>query len=422
MRDRDEPADSVAAPAGRAPLWPGVEDPAALLTAIADWLHGYGNRSTRRTYAEGLGLPNSAQDLRQWLTAPTATATWASALGRYASALGLADLDVSPATSAPGRVPPPAARGRLRELHWFRWCAATGLDPLDAGAQHVTAWLDALGDAGAARATRDRMLATVKALYSTLADAGLTSGNPAAIHRGRLGLRNTGHTSRTVTLTTDQVRELFEAAGRTRRGVRPISPLRAQAVVALFTLGLRVTELCDLDRDDLHVTRGRRALRVTGKGAKLRVVYLSRLADEALSAYLRARDTAAGAHAGSAVATAPTTGVSATGEPLIASVTGGRSTRQGIWQLLRRLARSAGGTLADVAENLHPHALRHFYVTTAVEAGAQLVHVQADVGHSSVDTTEGVYNAAARDPRRSAVDLVAAALTGEADERNGSSP
>ncbi|MFC7615293.1 tyrosine-type recombinase/integrase [Actinokineospora soli] len=77
-----------------------------------------------------------------------------------------------------------------------------------------------------------------------------------------------------------------------------------------------------------------------------------------------------------------------------------------MWQLLRRLAAAGGEPLRDVAEAMHPHALRHFYVTTAVEAGAQLVHVQADVGHSSIDTTEQVYNSAARDPGRSAVDLV----------------
>ena len=79
-----------------------------------------------------------------------------------------------------------------------------------------------------------------------------------------------------------------------------------------------------------------------------------------------------------------------------------------MWQLLRRLAEATGDP--GIAGVLHPHALRHFYVTTAVEAGAQLVHVQADVGHTSVDTTEQVYNSAARDPARSAVDLVADAL------------
>lgn len=282
---------------------------------------------------------------------------------------------------------------------------AQGVDPLAARSADVKAWLEDLDDAGAAVATRDRMLGTLKALYGYLADAGLVDGNPAALNRRRLGLATGGRASSTVTLTTTQVRALFEVAGTPRRGVSALGVLRAQAVVGVFTLGLRVSELCSLDRADLHVTRGRKALRVTGKGDKPRIVYLSAPAEAALSAYLRARDTAAPATA-SVVADRR----AVAGTPLIANSVGERCTRQGVWQLLRRLARAGGPALADVADSMHPHALRHFYVTTAVESGAQLVHVQADVGHTSIDTTEQVYNAAARDPSRSAVDLVAEAF------------
>lgn len=387
-------------------IWPAVTDPAALLTEIAGWLHGYGNRNTRRTYAEGLGLPVTAPALREWADTPDMPPMWTGALARYAAALGITDLAATERPTGRGG-PPPAARGRLRTMHWFRWCASHRLDPLLAETTHVKVWLDALATAGAASATRDRMLATLKALYSYLAESGLTTGNPAALNRRRLGLRSTGRASGTVTLTITQVNALLEAAGHGGRGVRPIMAARARAVVALFTLGLRVTELCELDRTDLHVTRGRKALRVTGKGDKTRIVYLSEPADAALSAYLRARDAAEGD------TTVTRTGQAGGGTarvPLIATGTGGRCSRQSLWALLRRIARTADGPLADIADSLHPHALRHFYVTTAVEAGAQLVHVQADVGHTSIDTTEGVYNAAARDPSRSAVDVVADAL------------
>jgi site-specific recombinase XerD len=262
------------------------------------------------------------------------------------------------------------------------------VDPLTATSAHVKSWLDALTSADAAPATRDRMLATVKALYTHLADTGLAAGNPAALNRRRLGL-STPSTSSTVVLTTDQVRALYTAAGTPRRGAGALDTARAAAVVALFTLGLRVSELCALNRGDLHVTRGRRALRVHGKGGKTRVVYLHAAAEQALTGYLRERDAGAG--------TTPARRGVPVDSPLLVTRTGLRFRRQAVWQLLRRLS-------ADTP--LHPHALRHFYVTTAVEAGAQLVHVQADVGHSSIDTTEQVYNNAARDPSRSAVDLV----------------
>jgi site-specific recombinase XerD len=371
--------------------WPGTANPAELLDAVADWLGGYGNVATRRTYAEGLGLPTSPTDVREWLRDPGQT--WTAAVARYATTL---DATRPPAT----RRPPPAARGRLRHLHWFRWCAGRGIDPRTASSADVKTWLRALDEAGAAVATRDRLLATVKALYTHLADVGLAAGNPAGLDRRRLGLvKPRGTTSGTIVLTTGQVRALYDAAARPRQGAGPTDSARATAIVALFTLGLRVSELCDLDRADLHVTRGRRALTVHGKGGKTRVVYLHAAAERALAEYLR--------HTGDTTLPArrSTPGAST---PLLVTRTGNRFRRQAIWQLLRRLAAAAGDQ--DVAGAMHPHALRHFYVTTAVEAGAQLVHVQADVGHTSADTTEQVYNSAARDPARSAVDLVADAL------------
>ncbi|OZM72923.1 integrase [Amycolatopsis antarctica] len=387
--------------------WPGVTDPARLLAEIASWLRGYGNHGTRRTYAEGLGLPTGATGLRDWLEAPDTTGPWAAAVGEYAATLGLAGNVARHGTDRSTPRPPPGTPGRLRGLHWFRWCAERGTDPLTARSDDVKRWLDALDDADAAIATRDRFLGTLKALYGHLADAGLVAANPAALNRRRLGLRTSGHTSSTVTLTTAQVRALYDTAAHRRRGVSLLAARRTQAIVGLFTLGLRVSELCALDRADTHVTRGRRALRVTGKGDKPRIVYLSDPAESALTAYLRERDATTGS---ASVAITPAGRRAAGTGPLIANLRGGRSDRTGVWDTLRRLARAAGDPLADVADRMHPHALRHFYVTTAVEAGAQVVHVQADVGHTSVDTTEQVYNSAARDPSRSAVDLVADAF------------
>ncbi|HEX6358829.1 tyrosine-type recombinase/integrase [Actinophytocola sp.] len=434
--------------------WPGVDRPAELLKEVAEWLGGYGNRATRRTYAEGLGLPVTAADIGDWLPtddgAPKTVREpddWPRAVAGYAAVVGALPVERRAGTEGAGReterrrqeaqtpgagqedvgrsvdhagvrrqagrengrsgaagegtrrggagtaarhAPPPAARGRFRQLHWFRWCVSSGVDPLAATSMHIKAWLDALATAGAAPATRDRMLATVKALYTHLADTGLAAGNPAALNRRRLGLgAAAASTTGTVVLTTAQVKELFAAARTPRRGASALDTARAAAVVALFTLGLRVSELCALNRGDLHVTRGRRALRVHGKGGKTRVVYLHKAAEDALAEYLRERDGNAG--------TAPARRTVPVDSPLLVTRGGQRFRRQAVWQLLRRLS-------ADTP--LHPHALRHFYVTTAVEAGAQLVHVQADVGHTSIDTTEQVYNNAARDPSRSAVDLV----------------
>ncbi|AXB42593.1 tyrosine-type recombinase/integrase [Amycolatopsis albispora] len=396
-------AADVLTPASR---WPHAAEPVALLAEIAEWLGGYGNQQTRRTYAEGLGLPVSADQLQEWAQPLDGPDEWAAAVHRYARTV-LPPSAFSPVAPERQPGPPPAPRGRLRHLHWFRWCATHGVDPARAGTEHVKAWLAELTAADAAPATRDRMLATVKTLYAHLAGAGVATGNPAALSRRRLGLTATAaSTSSTITLTGTQVAALHAAAAAPRRGASELDTARAAAIVALFTLGLRVSELCGLDETDLHITRGRRALRVHGKGGKVRIVYLSAPADAALTHYLSVRAASEGR--GDALARRGHVGA-ASERPLLVTRGGNRFQRQAIWQLLRRIAASAGEELAPVADAMHPHALRHFYVTAAVEAGAQLADVQSDVGHSSIDTTRKVYDHAAPDPARSAIDLVAAA-------------
>ncbi|MBM7774481.1 site-specific recombinase XerD [Actinokineospora baliensis] len=377
--------------------WPGVGDPVRLLAEVTGWLRSYGAASTRRTYAGGLGLPTSVPELRDWLS--RADHTWVTALRGYADTLDLtAALHAEITTPRLNR--PPTREGRFRALHWFRWCATTGTDPLAAHTTDVLTWHDALRAAGAAPATRTRMLATVRTLYQHLAAAGLVAGNPADLDRRRLGLRDPQPAKAVLTLTTGQVAALLTAATTRRPGASPRDRLRARAVVALFTLGLRVSELCDLDHPDLHTTRGRRALRVTGKGGKVRTVYLSDLAEAALADYLNA--VPASPH------TAVTIGSPIPEAPLLLSRAGTRCDRRDVWSLLRRLAVAA--ELPELAGAMHPHALRHFYVTTAMEQGARVTDVQTDVGHARVDTTQRVYNHAAPHPDRSAAAGVGAAI------------
>jgi site-specific recombinase XerC len=178
------------------------------------------------------------------------------------------------------------------------------------------------------------------------------------------------------------------------------------AVVGLLTLGLRVSELVGLDRDDLVVTGGEAVLRVLGKGGVRREVYLTELAAVALRSYLEERDRAAG------TSTPAVRGRTAAGRtPLIATRAGGRCSRFDVNALLRRVALTAGPALADVAEKVHPHALRHAYVTIALEQDARIQHVQADVGHASIATTQ-YYDRGRRTRDTTAADLVAAAITG----------
>lgn len=363
--------------------WPGVDDPDALRDQVAGWLAQYANAGTRRTYALALGLPVG----------------WADALGGAAP---------PPPSTASG--PPPAPRGRLHGLAWFRWCAARGLDPRDATAAHVTAWLHALDALGAARRTRQRMLSTLSALYGHLAATGVVAANPAALHRGRLGLTGGARdASPTVRLTAEQLAALLAAAGTLHfaraAALDRLLRRRAVAVVALLTLGLRISELTGLDRGDRYRTGGDDVLRVVGKGGVHREVYLTGLVRDALEAYLVERDRFTGS---AAPALRGRTGAAAT--PLVATRDGRRCARADLYRLLRRVAVAAGPELDGVADRVHPHALRHAYVTIALERGVPIQHVRADVGHASIATTEH-YDRGLRTRSTTGADAVAAAIS-----------
>ncbi|ODT99055.1 MAG: integrase [Pseudonocardia sp. SCN 72-86] len=358
--------------------WPGVADPDVLRAQLLDWFSQYDNAGTRRTYAYALGLPIA----------------WVDALGG------------APAAGST-RKPPAAAPGPLHGLAWFRWCATRDLDPRQATSAHVKAWLHALSAAGAARRTRQRMLATLSALYGHLAETGAVTANPAAIDRRRLGLVvSTREPSPTIRLTAGQVAALLDASTTLRHSpaLRALYASRARAVIALLTLGLRISELTGLDRDDLVRTGGDQVLRVHGKGGVRREVYVTDLARQALSDYMAERDRAG------ATAVPARRGTSrANAEPLIATRDGNRCSRVDLYKLLRRVAAAAGPELADVADRIHPHALRHAYVTIALEQDARIQHVRADVGHASITTTEH-YDRGMRTRDTTAADLVAAAI------------
>jgi site-specific recombinase XerD len=145
-------------------------------------------------------------------------------------------------------------------------------------------------------------------------------------------------------------------------------------------------------------------LRVLGKGGVHREVYLTDLAARALTDYLAERD-----RTGEAATPALRGRTSANRAPMIATKEGGRCSRFDINALLRRIAAQAGPALAEVADKIHPHALRHAYVTIALEQDARIQHVQADVGHATIATTQ-YYDRGRRTRDTTAADLVAAAI------------
>jgi integrase/recombinase XerC len=153
---------------------------------------------------------------------------------------------------------------------------------------------------------------------------------------------------------------------------------RDLAILELFyASGLRLSELCDLDLDD--VTLSRRIVRVRGKGGKERLVPFGTAASEALRRMLA--DHAAGPASPAAHERGRRHG--RIRHPLFLNLRGGRLTTRSVDRIVRRAARQAA-----VAPGISPHALRHTFATHLLRAGADLRSIQELLGHSQLSTTE----------------------------------
>ncbi len=235
---------------------------------------------------------------------------------------------------------------------WFAFCDAVGVDPLAASRAHVDTWARALAEIdGRAPATVARKLTAVSGFYRYAVSEDVIGRNPvAAVRRPKVG---------SDTQSTGLDRNELAALIRAARG----DGLRTHALVLLLALnGLRISEALGADASDLDTERGHRVLRITRKGGKKSTIPLAPRTSEALDAYLGGRNTG----------------------PLFSTSTGARLDQPGVWRTLRRLAMTA---VPAKATSLHPHDLRHAFVTLSLDAGASLRDVQDAAGHADPRTT-----------------------------------
>jgi site-specific recombinase XerD len=147
-----------------------------------------------------------------------------------------------------------------------------------------------------------------------------------------------------------------------------LTALRDRAVLeTLFSTGLRVSELCALDRF-INLERGEISIR--GKGEKLRMVFLSNRAREAIKTYLSKRQDADPA--------------------LFVSISRGKTPKilgriipRTVQRLVNKYSRAAG-----ISQKVTPHQLRHQFATDLLMNGADLRSVQELLGHSNISTTQ----------------------------------
>jgi integrase/recombinase XerD len=155
--------------------------------------------------------------------------------------------------------------------------------------------------------------------------------------------------------------------------------LRDRTMIELmYASGLRVSELVELK--SLHVGLNEGVLRVTGKGAKERLVPFGAEAGDWLQRYL--------------ADSRPDILKGQQSDALFVTARGGPMTRQMFWTLLKKHARNAG-----ITAPLSPHTLRHAFATHLLNHGADLRAVQLLLGHADISTTT-IYTHVARERLR----------------------
>ncbi|MDG1892132.1 MAG: tyrosine recombinase [Verrucomicrobiota bacterium] len=172
-------------------------------------------------------------------------------------------------------------------------------------------------------------------------------------------------------LALNEVEQLLQAED-------PETPARIcdQAVLELaYASGLRISELCGLRLEQLHLDAG--FLQVIGKGNKERVVPIGRKAMEAMRYYLQAARPAL---------VNPKTPAN-----VFLTRRGMGFARSTMWLRIRNRARRSG-----IERALTPHMLRHSFATHLLEHGADLRVIQEMLGHASIATTE-IYTHVARE-------------------------
>jgi site-specific recombinase XerD len=209
------------------------------------------------------------------------------------------------------------------------------------------------------RKTQNYYLIALRSFLKYLAKRGITTLSPLAIELAKIPERSLD------LISSDDLVRLMNAPDGS-----DVKSLRDKAILELlFSTGLRVSELCSLPRD---IDLGKDEFSVRGKGEKVRVVFLSQEARDAIKKYLAKRTDM--------------------DDALFAQLSvinkadkrkSSRLTSRSIERIIKGYAIKAG-----ISKKVTPHVVRHSFATDLLQNGADLRSVQMLLGHANIGTTQ----------------------------------
>jgi integrase/recombinase XerD len=164
--------------------------------------------------------------------------------------------------------------------------------------------------------------------------------------------------------TKEEVHSLLKVCNQRNGNYRSTLCIRDRAIIlTLLDTGIRVSELCEMNVEDVEFETGR--IKVTGKGQKSRFVYIGQICGRALWRYIAQRDDK---------------DVSGYSDPVFTSNSGMyRLSRHGVRTILQGIGQRAG------VKKVHPHRFRHTFAIEFLRNGGNVFNLQQLLGHTSLD-------------------------------------
>jgi integrase/recombinase XerD len=226
--------------------------------------------------------------------------------------------------------------------------------------QTILAYMLYLNEQGYASTTKARKIAAAKSFFKFLIDEHKVEVNPteniASLKVGR---------ALPKPISVAQARRLLDEPNK---GTTPESKRDKAMLELLYASGMRVSELVALNIGDVDTQGG--FVRCIGKGNKERMIPIYPRASQAAAEYISEARPKIVQH-------------NVKEKALFLNVRGERLTRQGLWQILKGYAKSAG-----IDAEVTPHTLRHSFATHMLNGGADLRMVQELLGHANISTTQ----------------------------------
>jgi len=227
------------------------------------------------------------------------------------------------------------------------------LDDIDT--QHIRNALTALHKNGLSSASLQRWLSSLRTFFRYALQKQWLSNNPTD------GVRAPSKVKKLPKLMdADQTIQLVNIAGDDWHSLRDRALLEL-----LYSSGLRLAEIANVNISDIHC--GEATVRVTGKGAKTRIVPVGRCALDAIEHWLRVRSERALENEFA----------------LFVSQRGKRISHRAIQQRVKLIAQRQG-----ISQPIHPHMLRHSFASHMLESSGDLRGVQELLGHANLSTTQ----------------------------------